>query len=302
MSNERKVIGKRVARIDSWSKVLGLARYTDDLCLPGMLYVKVARSPYPHARICSIDISRARNYPGVVCVLTAQDVPGEKLMGPIIKDQPVLCGEIVRYVGDAVALVGAETEQAAEKALELIKIDYEMLPSVWDALEAMEAGAPQVHFGGNIGTHAKVRRGDIEAAFRHSAVIVGDRFFYPRVEHAYMEPEAAVVAPDPGGGFTVWSSTQHTHLDRDEVSRILGLPQSRVRVQQMTTGGGFGGKLNPHAQCLAALMAWKTGRPAKLRYSREESLISTYKCHPFVIDMKVGANEKGKLLALKRRL
>jgi len=302
VSNDHKVIGKSIPRLDARSKVLGEARYADDLSLPGMLYVKVVRSPHPNARIRSIDTSRARNYPGVISVLTAQDIPGEKLMGPIIKDQPVLCGEAVGYVGDAVALVGAETEQAAEEALELIKVDYEILAPVLDPFKAMEPGAPQVHSGGNIGTHSKVRRGDMEAAFRDATVVVEKRFFYPRVEHAYMEPEVAVVAPDPGGGVTVWSSTQYAHLDREEVSRVLGLPQSRVRVHQMMTGGGFGGKINPHAQCLAALIAWKAGRPAKLRYSREESLISSYKCHPFVMDMKLGANREGKLLALEATL
>ena len=229
MSNDHKVIGKSIPRLDARSKVLGEARYADDLSLPGMLYVKVVRSPHPNARIRSIDTSRARNYPGVISVLTAQDIPGEKLMGPIIKDQPVLCGEVVRYVGDAVALVGAETERAAEEALELIKVDYEVLAPVLDPLKAMEPGAPQVHFGGNIGTHAKVRRGDLEAAFRDATAVVEKRFFYPRVEHAYMETEVALVAPDPGGGVTVWSSTQYAHLDREEVSRVLGLPQSRVR-------------------------------------------------------------------------
>ncbi len=302
MALDYKIIGKPIPRLDGRSKVMGEARYGDDLSLPGMLYVKVVRSPHPNARIRSINTSRARGYPGVASVLTAHDIPGKNLMGPIIKDQPVLCGEVVRYVGDAVALVGAETEQAAEEALELIKVDYEILAPVLDPLKAMEPGAPGIHSGGNIGTHFKVRRGDVEAALRETAVVVENRFFYPRVEHAYMEPEVAVVAPEPGGGFTVWSSTQYPHLDREEVSRALGLPQSRVRVQQMMTGGGFGGKLNPHAQCCAALISWKTGRPAKIRYTREESLIASYKHHPYVIDMKLGANRQGKLLAVEATL
>ncbi|MBI2997380.1 MAG: xanthine dehydrogenase family protein molybdopterin-binding subunit [Deltaproteobacteria bacterium] len=298
MSNDHKVIGRPVPRADSRSKVLGEARYADDLSLPGMVYGKVLRSPHPHARIRSIDTSRAGKCPGVVTVLTAKDIPGQNTMGPIIKDQPVLCSDVVRYVGDAVALVGAETERAAEEALAQIVVEYEALAPVLDPLKAMEPGAPQVHSRGNIGTHYKVRRGDVEAAFRDAAEVVEKKFFYPRVEHAYMETEIALVAGDPSGGVTVWSSTQYPHLDREEVSRVLGLPQSRVRVHQMMTGGGFGGKLNPHAQCLAALIAWKTGRPAKLRYSREESLIASYKCHPYVIDMKLGANREGKLLAV----
>ena len=298
MSNDHKVIGRSVPRADSRSKVLGEAKYADDLSLPGMVYGKVLRSPHPHAHIRSIDTSRARDCPGVIAVLTAKDIPGERTMGPIIKDQPVLCSDVVRYVGDAVALVAAESERSAEEALAQIVVEYEALPPVLDPLKAMEPGAPQVHSRGNIGTHFKVRRGDVEAAFRDATVVVEKRFFYPRVEHAYMETEIALVAGDPSGGVTVWSSTQYPHLDREEVSRVLGLPQSRVRVHQMMTGGGFGGKLNPHAQCLAALIAWKTGRPAKLRYSREESLIASYKCHPYVIDMMLGANREGKLLAV----
>ena len=258
-----QIIGKPIPRKDARSKVLGQAKYTDDFSLPGMLFVKVLRSPLPHARIRSIKTTAARRQPGVVAVLTAKDVPGANSMGPIIKDQPVLCADLARFVGDAVALVAAETEQAAEIAVEKIEVDYEELPAVTDPLEALEPGAVVAHEGGNIGTHTKVRRGDIEAGFREAAAVVEGRFVTPRIEHAYMEPEIAVVAADAQGDVTVWSSTQHTHLDRDEVSRVLGLPQSRVRVYQMTTGGGFGGKLNPHAQSSAAAVALKIRPPGR---------------------------------------
>lgn len=297
-----QIIGKPIPRTDARSKVLGQAKYTDDFSLPGMLFVKVLRSPLPHARIRSIKTAAARKQPGVVAVLTAKDIPAANSMGPIIKDQPVLCADLVRYAGDAVALVAAETEQAAEIAVERIEVDYEELPAVTDPLEALEPGAVVAHEGGNIGTHMKVRRGDIEAGFHDAAAVVEGQFITPRIEHAYMEPEIAVVATDAQGDVTVWSSTQHAHLDREEVSRVLGLPQSRVRVHQMVTGGGFGGKLNPHAQCYAALVAWKTGRPARVHYHRDESLLASYKAHPFVIDMKLGANKEGKLLALDARL
>jgi CO/xanthine dehydrogenase Mo-binding subunit len=297
-----QIIGKPIPRRDARSKVLGQAKYTDDFSLPGMLFVKVLRSPLPHARIRSIKTTAARKQPGVVAVLTAKDIPAANSMGPIIKDQPVLCADLVRFAGDAVALVAAETEQAAEIAVERIEVDYEELPAVTDPLEALEPGAPVAHEGGNIGTHMKVRRGDIEAGFRNAAAVVEGRFITPRVEHAYMEPEIAVVATDAQGDVTVWSSTQHAHLDREEVSRVLGLPQSRVRVHQMMTGGGFGGKLNPHAQCYAALVAWKTGRPARVHYHRDESLMASHKAHPFVIDMKLGAGKDGKLLAIDARL
>jgi CO/xanthine dehydrogenase Mo-binding subunit len=264
-----------------------------------MVHVKVLRSPHAHARIRSIHTSRASSCPGVIAVLTAKDIPGTNSIGPIVKDQPVLCGDVVRYVGDAVALAAAESERAAEQALEQIIVDYEPLAAVLDPLKALEPGAPQVQAKCNIGSHSKTRRGDTEQALREAAVVVERRYFTQRAEHAYMETETALVAPDPTGGFTVWASTQYPHRDREEVSRILGIGQSRVRVHQMTTGGGFGGKLTPHAQCYAALIAWKTGRPAKLRYRRDESLIASYKRHPYVIDLKLGADKEGKLLAVE---
>ena len=299
MDGIQSSVGKSVPRTDARAKVLGQARYVDDLSLPGMLYGKVLRSVHPHARIRSIETSGARSCPGVVAVLTAQDIPGENSLGPIIKDQPILCGDLVRYAGDAVALVAAETEQAAEAALARLEVDYELLTPVMDPLAALEPDAPSVHPGGNIATHFKVRRGDVEEGFRGAAVVVERRFFTQRIEHAYLEPEAAVAAPDPAGGITVWSSTQYAHRDREEVARMLGLPQSRVRVRQMTTGGGFGGKLTPHAQCYAALIACKTGRPAKVRYHRDESLIASHKRHPYVMNLKLASDKDGRLLALE---
>lgn len=302
MNHSGKIIGKPILRKDAPGKVSGEARYVDDLSLPGMIYGKVLRSPHPHARIRSLDFSRAVEQPGVLAVLAARDIPGANSLGAIIKDQPILCGDVVRYVGDAVAVVAAETERAAEEALAQIVVDYEVLPAVLDPLKAMEPGAPSVHPAGNIGTHFKARRGDVEAAFRDAAAVVERRFFTQRIEHAYMEPEGAVAAVDPQGGITIWSSTQYPHRDREEVSRMLGLPQSRVRVHQMTTGGGFGGKLTPHAQCCAALIAWKTGRPAKVRHQRDESIIASHKRHPYVMDLKLGATKEGKLLAIEATL
>jgi nicotinate dehydrogenase large molybdopterin subunit len=297
-----KIIGKPVVRKDARGKVAGEARYTDDLALPGMIYAKALRSPHPHARIRSIDASRALRHPGVLAVLTAKDIPGANSLGTIIKDQPILCGDVVRYAGDAVAVVGAETERAAEEALAQIVVDYEILPAVLDPLRAMEPDSPAVHPAGNIGTHFKARRGDAAAAMREAPVVVEGRFFTQRIEHAYMEPETALASIDPQGGINIWSSTQYPHRDREEVSRMLGIAQSRVRVVQMTTGGGFGGKLTPHAQCYAALVAWKTGRPTKVRYQRDESMIASHKRHPYVMDLKLGATREGKLLAVEANL
>lgn len=299
MSSVQEVIGRPVTRRDARAKALGQARYADDLVVPGMLYVKVLRSPHPHARIRSIDTSRARARPGVVAVLTSKDIPGANSIGPIIKDEPVLCDDVVRFVGDAVALVAAETEYCAEDGLDEIAVTYEPIPAVLDPLKALEPGAPRVHPNGNIAAHFKVRRGDVEAAFREAHLIVERRFFTQRIEHAYMEPEAALAVPEAGGGMAVWSSTQYPHRDQEEVARVLGLPRSKVRVHQMTTGGGFGGKLVPYAQCYSALVAWKTGRPAKVRFTREESILSSSKRHPYVIDLKLGAGRDGKLLAIE---
>ncbi|HBT46292.1 MAG TPA: xanthine dehydrogenase [Peptococcaceae bacterium] len=293
------VIGHKVRRRDAVDKATGRAAYADDLFLPNMLYGMALRSAYPHALIKGIDTSAAEKVPGVVAVLTAKDVPGINRYGLVYLDQRVLADDKVRCLGDAVALVVAESERAAEEALGLIRVDYEELPGVFSAEEALKPGAPLVHEKGNLVQHTKVRKGDIAAGFSQSEVVVENIFRTQCVEHAYLEPECSVAAVDHQGNLTVWTSTQYVFRDRRQIAPVLGLPVNKVRVVQMTTGGGFGGKDDITTEILAGLAALKTGRPVKVRFTREESMRATTKRHPMVIKARLGANREGKLLALE---
>ena len=314
-------MGASVARKDAVQKVTGQAMFAADIVRPGMLYAKVLRSTVPHAVLKALDITEAAAYPGVVKVLTAADIPGASGegtllkgeicsdrdacfplvrpcgVGIILKDEPVLVHEKIRRIGDAIALVAAETEQAAEAALKLIKVSLQELPAVFDPIEAMKPDAPLVH-SNNILTVRKIRKGDVEAAFANADVILENRYQTQSVEHAYIEPEAGVAEYD-GSMLTMWVSTQNVHFDRKEVARTMNMDVNRVRIIQAVTGGGFGGKLDISVQCYLALLAYHTRRPVKMVYSREESMVASAKRHPYIIDYKTAATKDGKWTALK---
>ncbi len=297
------VVGTSVQRRDAPAKAAGRARYADDLALPRMLYGCATRSRLAHARILSIDTAPALAVPGVRAVLTARDIPGANTIGPVVKDQPVLAGDVVRFVGEPVAVVAAETRQAAEEAAAAVVVEYEPLPAVHDPVEAMADGAPTLYPKGNVATRTKLRKGDVDAGFAASDVVVEGDFTTQLIEHSYIEPESAVAALEPDGSVIVYAATQYIHYDRDEVARILGLPSARVRVIQMTTGGGFGGKFgSPLAQCHAALLAFRTGRPVKVTWTRGESISASIKRHPYRMHFRVGARADGMLTAVQARL
>jgi len=292
-------VGASVIKPDALHKVTGRALFAADITRPGMLVGKVLRSKVPHAIIESIDILEASKFPGVVKILTADDIPGPNGVGIIIKDEPVLSKDKIRRIGDALALVAAETEEAADAALQLIRVVIKEIPAVFDSVEAMLPNAPLVHNNNNnVLNVRKIRKGDVEAGFAAADVIVENRYLTQRVEHAYIEPEAGVAEYD-GSMVTMWVSTQNTHFDRKEVARTLGIGVNRVRVIQAVTGGGFGGKLDISVQCYLALLAYYTGRAVKMVYTREESMISSGKRHPYIIDYKTGATKDGKLIAVK---
>lgn len=301
-TDESSVIGQKVRRRDATDKAIGKAVYPDDLFLSGMLYGRALRSAYAHALIKGIDCTAARQAPGVIAVLTAKDIPGINRYGLVYLDQPVLADDKVRCYGDALALVVAESEPAAEAALQLIKVDYEELPGVFSAEEGLQAGAPLVHEKSNLVQHTKVRKGDINSGFSQCDVVVENTFHTQCVEHAYLEPECSVAAVDHQGNLTVWTSTQYVFRDRRQIAPVLGLPVNRVRVIQMTTGGGFGGKDDITTEILAGLGALKTGRPVKVRFTREESMRATTKRHPMIIKARLGANREGKLQALEGQI
>jgi len=299
-TTNEKAVGVSVIRVDGISKVTGEAKFANDLSFPNMLYVKVLRSAHAHALIRSINTERAQALDGVAGVFTANDIPGRNRCGPLphIKDQPILADDKVRHYGDAVAVVAAESLEIAEKAVGMIEVDYEPLPGVFTVEDALKPEAPKIHPDGNLLLHRKVYKGDIEKGFQEADVVVEDQFKTPMNEHAYIEPEAGIGVYE-GGVVKVYSHSQGVHYHRSEIAENLNLPVSKVRVIQTTTGGGFGGKIDNSVHVLVALIALRTGRPAKLSYTREESMIATSKRHPFTMRYKFGARKDGKLVAAK---
>jgi CO/xanthine dehydrogenase Mo-binding subunit len=306
-----RIVGQRAPRPDARDKVFGLTRYADDFAMGGMLHAKVVRSPRPSARILRIDPSPAEAVPGVRCVLTARDVPHNVLfsdvpgqtttVGPLRARTQVLADEMVRFLGEPVALVAAETEEAAEEAARRVTVEYADLPGVFDPEAAMRPDAPQLEPTGNVISRWKIRKGDVEAGFREAEVVVERTYRTPFVDHAFIEPEAGVAWLDENGVITIRVATQVIEHYRD-VANVLGLPHSRVRIVAPYIGGGFGGKEDVTVEVFLGLLVWKTTRPVRLCYSREESILSPTKRHPFVMRYKHGARRDGTLVALEVEL
>ncbi len=300
-----KVVGHSVTRPDAYDKVTGAPIFTDDLHFDGMLYAQVLRSQYPHARVLRVDANKARQLPGVAAALTADDIPGEKNHGLVSKDWPVLAYDKVRYVGDAVALVAAESPHIAAQALTLITVDYEPLPVVDSVVKALKADAPLVHRdneNGNLLKHIEIRKGDIEQGFAQSDIITEQVYQTPMGDHLFMEPECSVAVPDEEGGITVYVGSQIPFADRQQIAASLALPEEKVQVHHMAVGGGFGGKEDIAGQIHAALLAQATGRPVKLTYTRQESLIAHPKRHATIIHLKTGTTHEGRLMAVEAHI
>ncbi len=286
-------------RFDAEDKVRGAAIYVADIHRPNLLHGKAVRSPHPHALVKAIDASSALAVPGVVAVFTAADFPGVNITGPrVFKDQPVLAVGRVRFAGEAVALVAAESEAIAERAARLVKVTYDLLPVVDDPARALEPGSPLVHENGNLCHSLRIVKGDYSAALLQADLVVTRTYHTPMGDHACMEPDGAVAEPD-GDGIVVWDCTKGVHVDRGEVARVLGLPEDRVRVIAATIGGSFGSKPDLPTVCMAALIAWKTRRPARVVLSREEYFLVKTKRHPYTITMTHAVRRDGTLLGLK---
>jgi selenium-dependent xanthine dehydrogenase len=304
-------IGRSFPRPDAVAKVTGAALFADDYTFPGMLYGATLRSAQPHARILSIDGREAAALPGVCAVLTHRDVPGRNRHGLVFPDWPVLCevGGKVRYLGDAVAIVAAETPEVAREALALIRVQYEPLPVVASAEEALRPDAALVHeewASGNLLEHIKVRHGDVEEGFRQAEVIVEGEYHTPAYDHLFMEPECSIGIP---AGYdaehdklTVYVGSQIPYADRAQIAAALDLPENDVRVRGTLIGGGFGGKEDIMGQIHAALLAQATRRPVKILYDRDESLLAHPKRHATVIRIKTGARRDGRLTAVQAEL
>ena len=294
-------VGQRASRPDGRLHGLGQTQYIDDITFPHMLHAKILRSAYPHARILSIDTSEAEKMPGVIATLIGAEIP-ENSFGPTYQDQPVLAYPIVRHRGDGVAAVAAVTEQLAAAALEKIKVEYEPLPAVFDPLEALQEDSPKVHGDTNIYTSKVIRKGDVEQALKASAHVFHRRFRTQMVEHVPLEPHASIASWDGNGRVTVWSSLGRITLGREDLSRTLALPQSKIRLIGTVVGGNFGGKNEITNEPIVALLSKKSGRPVKTVFSRGDEFVSSTIRHPFIMDYTTGVDSDGLILARKIRL
>ena len=295
-------VGGNMLRVDAKEKVLGTGQYPDDLHLPGMAYGKALRSLHPRARVLGIDVSKALAHPDCVTVLTASDVP-ENMIGHLVHDWPVMIpvGGITRYIGDAVALAVSRRQESLKEILDLIQVEYEVLPGVYTPEEALREGAPLVHESGNLLDTEVIKRGNAEEQLKDCAHVVHQVFHTPYTEHAFMEPECAVALPE-GDGIQVFTAGQSVYDEQREISRMLRLPPEKVHCHSMLVGGGFGGKEDMSVQHHAALAAWKCKMPVKVKLTRQESINIHPKRHPMDIDLTIGCDKDGFLKACKVRI
>lgn len=298
------IVGSLLPRPDSVEKVTGLARFTDDYQYPHMLVGKVFRAGVPHAILEAIDVEAARDLPGVVKVITAQDLPGENRHGIVYRDWPVLVGvgEKVRYVGDALAIVAAEDEGAAAEAIQRIKATYNTLPVVVDPVVAKSPEAEKVHEQGNLLKHIKVRKGEMKAGWRAAETTLEGTYYTAPTDHAFMEPECSIAIPLEDGRIEVLVGSQIPYADREQVALALGIPQDQVRIRGALIGGGFGGKEDIAGQIHAALLTQATGRPVKILFDRQESLLVHPKRHGTQIHVRLGSKADGTLIAAETEL
>ncbi|HZP27092.1 MAG TPA: xanthine dehydrogenase family protein molybdopterin-binding subunit [Dehalococcoidia bacterium] len=305
-------LGKQIPLVDGDAKVSGTALYAADVKRPNMLQAKVFRSKVPHALIKRLDVSRAKQLPGVQAIITAADFPAGHLDGTVMKDKPVIAVDRVRHIGEAIAVVAAETEEIAEEALGLIELELEELPAVLTPEEAMKADAPILHPDldkyeiaynpiryGNVCSEVRMKRGDVEEAFAKADIIHEKTYTTQRIHQGYLEPHATIAEMDNAGRVTVWSSTQRPFGVRDDVAHSLHLPVNKVHVITTYVGGGFGGKEEADIEVYCAALARKSGRAVRLVESRGEDMIANTSRHSAVIHMKSGVMKDGTVIARK---
>ncbi|NWF64202.1 MAG: xanthine dehydrogenase family protein [Chloroflexi bacterium] len=306
------IVGTPHPRVDAQGKVSGETKYSGDLHMPGMLFMKTVMAERPHARVRNIQLAKALAAPGVVAIYTAKDVPVNEY-GLQIPDQPVLCGpgaskpytDIVRFVGDQVAAIVAETEAQAAAAIKMIEVDYEDLPPLLDPITAMQPEAPILHpdrGNTNVCVHYKIRKGNVDEGFAKADAIVEGEYHTPVQEHAYLQPEAGLAYIDAEGRIVVESAGQWTHADRKSVAHALGVPDEQVRIIYPAIGGAFGGREDLSVQIVLALAAMKLKQPVKIIWSRRESIIGHGKRHAVLLRAKWGATRDGKLVAIENEI
>ena len=297
-------VGKPVARPDAVAKAIGTAKFTDDLQFDGQLYARVLRAGVPSAILRALDTSKALALPGVVKILTAQDLQHEHNHGVYKKDWPILVGidERVRYQGDAIAILAAETQAIADEAIQLIEPEYELRPVVSSPFQAREQDAEQLHDQGNLLKHIHFNKGDLQVGFEEADVIVEHTFSTPFMEHLFMEPECSIAVPLQDGGLDLFVGSQIPFDDRRQVAEATGLPLEKVRVRGQKTGGAFGGKEDVAGQIHASLIALAVGKPVKLLFNRRESMLVHPKRHATSINLRLGAKRDGTLTAAQTEL
>lgn len=298
---EMDVIGQNVGKKDAKGKVTGETLFAGDIELENMLHGAVKRSEVPSAIVKNIDIKKAQSLEGVACVLTAKDIPGSNRVGIIFKDEPILVEDEIRRIGDALAIVAAETPEIAQKALELIEVEYEELEGVFTIEDALREKSHKIHGDSNVLQTKKLEKGNTEEAFKQCDVVVENTYKTNYVAHMFIEPETGIAKYEEGI-ITFWSSTQNPHYDRGEVAKMLNMPQSKVRSIQAPTGAGFGGKLDISVQCHSSLLTYYTKRPVKFYRKRQESMLVSSKRHPMTMKVKTGAKNNGKILAMEATL
>ena len=311
-----KIVGKDVQRIDVREKATGKAKYALDLTFPGMLIGKILRSPYPHAKIVNINVSKAERLKGIKAVLTGKDVP-KVLFGDYLNDQPVLAFDKVRFIGEPVAAVAALDADTAEEALNLIEVDYEELKPIFDPEKALEDNTNLIHDdlwgyerfpvahpvkGTNICDHYKLRKGDVDKAFKEAYRVYEDRFTTQRVHHCYLESHVIIADVDTSGNIVVYGSLQSPHISRDALARVFEVPASKVRVIVPYVGGGFGGKSKLKLEPISVCLSQAAGRPVKITMSREEVFTSSVGRHPVIVDIRMGVNRDGEILASRMKI
>ncbi len=302
MINEN-FVGKRINRIDAEGKVNGRLKYMSDVDFPDMLWGRVFRAGIPHAKILSINTDAAEKFPGVACVLTHKHVKGLNAFGIVIQDQPVLCSDKVRFEGDAVALVAAETKEIAEKALSLIKVEYEPLILVDDPEIAIQPDSEKVHKNGNILLKNELNKGDINKGFQESDIIIEGSYETQRMEHAFLETEGGVgIYYKDTGIIEIFCGAQHPYRDQEQIARAMNWDKNKIILHESPVGGAFGGKDEITIQIYLAMLAYYSGKPVKIWLDREESTMTHVKRHPMKLDFKLGASEDGKFKSLDVRI
>ena len=305
-NGEFDVVGRRLRKVDGLKKATGEAVYADDIKLPRMLHCKILRSPHAHARIKHIDFTRCRAHPGVVEVLEGREIPTRYGVIPWTPDEQALAADKARFIGDEVAAVAAVDELAAEEALELIDVEWEILPALIEPEDALREEANKIHESskkGNISKHVDLSFGDVQGAFAGCAAIADESFFYEGSTHTPIEPHCAIGHYDSDGNLTVWSSTQIPHYVHRELARVLELPEARIRVIQPFLGGAFGGKSDPFSlEFVVAKLSMKTGRPVKCLFTREEVFWAHRGRHPMKMRFRVGLSKQGAIEAVDSKI